>query len=307
MSRKPFVITHLDIDRALASCRLTPVEQIVMQFMREHSYGDARRRKLADPLPVDLNKHELARLTGLCRPSIIRAVSRLVADRVLIEADGGLHINKQYREWAGAHALTHAAIAYASEPRGVAPVIPPGGSAGDTPPVAPVIPPGVAPVIPPQPSPPTPPHSRTRASEDLRRFKKSPEERAETAPACEPDEIDNLAAEIVGRIWGLTEDGEPDPVTVYSVASSLRSVGPDLDHPHIRAVACRCAKKASPASYFFGVARTGGLRPDAAPTRQPHAAAAAHDAEIEAGAERLRLKLLTEFPPEREEAIRARR
>ncbi len=302
---KPFLLTHLDLDRALAACRLTPVEQIVMQHMREHSYGEARRRNLESALPVKLNRHELSRISGIDRSVIVKAIARMVADNLLIEADDGHRINKRFQEWTGGHALTDQSLAYAmgvmwTSPPGGDVDLTPGGDVDLTRGVAQTSPPGVMWTSPPNTSPPTPPHSRARASEDSsERFKKTSEERAESAPACETDAIDSLASEIVGRIWGLTEDGEPDSITVYSVASSLRSVGPGLDPAHVRAVACKCAAKASPASYFFGIARTGGLRPD--PIRDPPPRVdreAARKAERLASAERLRIKLMAELDEE---------
>lgn len=301
---KPFVITHLDLDRALASCRMTPVEQIVMQYMREHSYGDARRRNLTSALPVKLNRHELARISGIDRSVIVKAVARMVADRLLIEGGDGFRINKRFQEWTGHHALTHESVAYAN---GVMRTSPPGGDAdltlgGDvdlTPGVAQTSPPGVMPTSPPDVVPPTPPIEERARQKTEERFKKIPEERSERERACEPDAIDRLASEIVGRIWGLTEsDGQPDSMLVYSVASSIRSAGPESSPDLARAQAVKAARKSDPASYFFRIARTGGLREDPINLRAGSSPAQSRAADLKAerlaSAERLRIKLLAE-------------
>lgn len=304
---KPFVITHLDLDRALASCRMTPVEQIVMQYMREHSYGDARRQRLADPLPVRINRKALARATGATRCNIVLAITRLIADRLLIETEGGLLINKRFDEWTGSHTLSCTALAYARSPRGVSTAIHPQCIDRDTPQcidantqgVSTAIHPSVSTTIHPDPVPPTPPIEERARQKTEERFKKIPEERSERERACEPDAIDRLASEIVGRIWGLTEsDGQPDSMLVYSVASSIRSAGPESSPELARAQAVKAARKSDPASYFFRIARTGGLREDPINLRAGSTPAQSRAADLKAerlaSAERLRIKLLAE-------------
>lgn len=312
---KPFVITHLDLDRALASCRMTPVEQIVMQYMREHSYGDARRQRLADPLPVRINRKALARATGATRCNIVLAITRLIADRLLIETEGGLLINKRFDEWTGSHTLSCTALAYARSPRGVSTAIHPQCIDRDTPQcidantqgVSTAIHPSVSTTIHPDPVPPTPPiEERARQKTEERLKKTSEDTHTEGVCVSGSDEIETLAREIVGSLWRLTEDdGQPDAMVVHSVANSIRSVGPNPDQHHIRQVAIQAATKATdPALYFYGAARRGGLRPD--PIRDPPPRVdreAARKAEMLASAERLRIRLMAE---EEEEVSRAR-
>ena len=317
-----FNLIFADLDRAIVCARFTPAEDAVLLAARELSYSRARRAHLADPLPFTLNQSRIAEYYGLSRGNVCHAVRSLERSRVLLVGDDGHRINKQYDQWIGRHKLSERHLrtcreALASDGNSVAHALHPTVaralqdeadhcSACATPPVAHALHPCSASATPtcsaratPDVAPPTPPIEERARQKTEERFKKIPEERSERERACEPDAIDRLASEIVGRIWGLTEsDGQPDSMLVYSVASSIRSAGPESSPDLARAQAVKAARKSDPASYFFRIARTGGLREDPINLRAGSSPAQSRAADLKAerlaSAERLRIKLLAE-------------
>jgi len=115
----------LDLDRAFARAGLTTHEAALLQFVREHSWGRATRRKgksavWPDALAVRWNPAEIAKRMGEGRNRISEAKTSLVKSRILVESREGLTINKNAPDWivpsgvnAGKPRLSTAAIAYA--------------------------------------------------------------------------------------------------------------------------------------------------------------------------------------------------
>lgn len=114
-----------DVDRALAHAGLNYGEAILMQYIREHSWGDSvRAKKKGDPwkdaLVVAWSPGEISRKVGLAGNRLAEAKASLVKSNMLIEIPEGLLINKHAHKWVipggrheGKPRLSSAAIAYA--------------------------------------------------------------------------------------------------------------------------------------------------------------------------------------------------
>ncbi len=94
-----FLLLARDLFRAFAVARFNSYQLLLIEQAVEQSYGEAKLRKSADPLPFRISTSDLARATGLNRTHLSEQHARLVKLRVFVK-DGGLyHINKDYREW----------------------------------------------------------------------------------------------------------------------------------------------------------------------------------------------------------------
>lgn len=97
-------ILAVDVDRALALAGLGTYEQIVMQFVREHSWGVTRRKggrsnPWPEAKPVKVNFTRLADDLKVPRQRLQDARRSLVASRMLLESEAGLTVNKRADEW----------------------------------------------------------------------------------------------------------------------------------------------------------------------------------------------------------------
>jgi hypothetical protein len=133
-SGQPWGVVAFDVDRALARARMTDHEQVVMQFVREYSWGSSTRRKppgkahpWPDATPAEWRPRELALRMGVDHARLCQAKARLVGSLMLVEDKAGLQINKNADRWifpkghprAGQRRLDAAAIAYAMASRPV--------------------------------------------------------------------------------------------------------------------------------------------------------------------------------------------
>ena len=110
----PWNQIHRSLDRALACCGLSPVEQIIVEHAREMCYAVALRKGFKDPVPFRPEHHRLARRLKLTRPAITRAYHRLLASKVLIPIDErGVIVNKHFATWIEPHRLSEALLTYA--------------------------------------------------------------------------------------------------------------------------------------------------------------------------------------------------
>lgn len=114
-------IVSVDVDRALARANLKTYEAILVQYLRERSWGTAVINKRArdewpDASPIVWNRSFMA--GELCVPGkrLSEAKSSLVAAKIIIESQSGLLLNKNAQEWIypdGSPRLDNDGIRYA--------------------------------------------------------------------------------------------------------------------------------------------------------------------------------------------------
>ena len=120
-----WTVMATDIDRALARADLTRYEAILIQYLRETSWGSATLGEKCgawpDPKPVPWkNPTALAQSLGVPRPKLSVAKTRLVESKMILENREGLLINKNVDQWvfpsghahAGQPRLDNASIVY---------------------------------------------------------------------------------------------------------------------------------------------------------------------------------------------------
>jgi hypothetical protein len=93
-----------DVDRAFAHCRMTTYERMLWQYVREHSWGISARRGAPrglwpDAIPCPLNLYALARDWGVDRRRLVEAKGSLIEDRIFMDVDGLILINKDASTW----------------------------------------------------------------------------------------------------------------------------------------------------------------------------------------------------------------
>lgn len=124
-SGQTFGVLTTDVDRALACAGLTMYEAILMQYIREHSWGTATRRKggkanpWPDAVPVALNFSRLASTLDVPRQKLQQAKRRLIDSQMLVERTEGLLVNKRADQWTDPNnpekpRLSPAMLAYAA-------------------------------------------------------------------------------------------------------------------------------------------------------------------------------------------------
>lgn len=97
-------ILATDVDRALACANLRDYEAILIQHIREHSWGTSARRKRRgepwpDARPFRPDLQALAADLEVPFQRLYEARSRLLKARLLLEAPDGLTINKAAHQW----------------------------------------------------------------------------------------------------------------------------------------------------------------------------------------------------------------
>jgi len=119
----------LDVDRALSHAQMGTHEQVVMQYVREHSWATATRRKTPgrwpDALTVPWRPGDLSKLFDIPASRLSEAKKNLVRSRMLVETPAGLLINKSGDQWvfpeghsrAGQARLSPTSLAYAISAR----------------------------------------------------------------------------------------------------------------------------------------------------------------------------------------------
>ncbi len=110
-----FLLVARDLFRAIVAARFSTAQHLLIQQGIEESYGKARLRKSAEPLPFRLNVSELARITGFARSYLAQQHAELVACGFLEAVDGLYLINKDYRRWTGSDGsprLSESAVAW---------------------------------------------------------------------------------------------------------------------------------------------------------------------------------------------------
>lgn len=116
-------ILAVDVDRALACSDLGKYEQIVMQAIRERSWGTSARRKRRgspwpDPEPARIDLKALASELGVAWQRLYKARKWLVDARMIAQLDGGFTPNKNAVDWidpaSKSPILTPALVAYAA-------------------------------------------------------------------------------------------------------------------------------------------------------------------------------------------------
>jgi hypothetical protein len=110
-----FHVLAVDLDRALAHLQLNRYESMVLQYVREHSWGIAVKAKRRgepwpDAVPCVINASELSRVWGVPRQRLNDAKWNLVNRRILIEENCSVTISKVVEMWVG---LSPAGLAYA--------------------------------------------------------------------------------------------------------------------------------------------------------------------------------------------------
>jgi hypothetical protein len=108
----PFHVLTVDLDRAIAHLGLGRFEQMLLQYVREHSWGTQARTKgrgdaWPDPVPACVNLAELARAWDVPRQRLSQAKWTLINRNVLIEEGDRLTINKNASTWAGLTPASH--------------------------------------------------------------------------------------------------------------------------------------------------------------------------------------------------------
>jgi hypothetical protein len=113
-SGQPYTVVALDLLRAVSHANLGRIEQMVYWFVWEHTYGKATREGgfSSRPAPCMVRSGELSPLWNVHRQHIDRARRTLVADRLLVERDGGLLPNKDLHQCPR---LSQEAIQYARD------------------------------------------------------------------------------------------------------------------------------------------------------------------------------------------------
>jgi hypothetical protein len=109
----PYHVLTVDLDRAIAHLGLSRYETMLLQYVREHSWGTQARTKSRnepwpDPVPVEINVSDLAREWGVPRQRLNEARWSLTNRNVLIDEDGRLSINKLASTWIGLTPQSHA-------------------------------------------------------------------------------------------------------------------------------------------------------------------------------------------------------
>jgi hypothetical protein len=93
-----------DVDRAFAHCRMTTYERMLWQYVREHSWGISARRGAPrglwpDAIPCPLNLYALAKDWEVDRRRLVEAKGSLIEDRIFMDVDGLILINKDASTW----------------------------------------------------------------------------------------------------------------------------------------------------------------------------------------------------------------
>jgi hypothetical protein len=98
-------VLTVDIDRALAHVGLNRYEAMVMQYVREVSWGVAKYKQRnsvwPDPVPCVLHVRDLAKEWGVPRQRLQEAKASLVDRRILIEENCSVTISKVVEMWVG--------------------------------------------------------------------------------------------------------------------------------------------------------------------------------------------------------------
>jgi hypothetical protein len=109
----PYHVITVDLDRAIAHLGLTRYESMLLQYVREQSWGTQARTKgrnepWPDPVPACVNAADLAREWGVPRQRVSQAKWTLINRNVLIEDGDRLTINKNASTWLGLSPASHA-------------------------------------------------------------------------------------------------------------------------------------------------------------------------------------------------------
>ena len=98
--RQTYGVIAVDLDRLLARADFTKFEQILMQYIRERSWGDSRRQgrgvdgRWPDPIAVPLSMGDVAAELGVVRQRLAGARRSLLDSLILIQTPEGFLINK---------------------------------------------------------------------------------------------------------------------------------------------------------------------------------------------------------------------
>jgi hypothetical protein len=108
-------VLTVDLDRALAHAGLNRYEAMLMQYVREQSWGVVARfkgkgAKWPDPVPCVLHIRDLAKEWGVPRQRLQEAKRNLVERKILTENNCAALVNKAVDKWKG---MTPESIAFA--------------------------------------------------------------------------------------------------------------------------------------------------------------------------------------------------
>jgi len=101
---QPYGLLTVDMDRAFNWVVMGMWQRRLLQYIRENSWGVARRKKRGDaswpdPVPCSLNLASLAREWGTAHQRLYEARDWLVASKMVLEDSDGYWINKTGEEW----------------------------------------------------------------------------------------------------------------------------------------------------------------------------------------------------------------
>jgi hypothetical protein len=118
--KQPYVVITRDLLRAFFHAKMNVAERALLEYVLEHSWGDATRGKRGgdpwpDALPCEMNLYSLATAWRIDYANLKKARNALVADRILVRSDDRYFINKDVDTWAESRisgdSLEHAAEA----------------------------------------------------------------------------------------------------------------------------------------------------------------------------------------------------
>ena len=98
-SGQPFTVVVDDVGAAIACANFREYEAILVERVKRETWGQSRKRKLAEAVPYHLNIRKLSRELGCTDQRLYGAKYRLLKARVFIEKDCGVLINKEAHEW----------------------------------------------------------------------------------------------------------------------------------------------------------------------------------------------------------------